>query len=108
MRITSTRSFSPISESLKRSAFSGSICGASSPCKQQVHLAQEIRERFRLAADDRFRLKPFAVGDGLHLFLKMVIGFDQKSARAAAGSRTVSPSRGSMTSTIKRTTARGV
>ena len=77
--------------------------------QQQVHLAEQIRQRLRLAAEDATPLaESFAMCDGLHLFAQMIERLDEKAARAAAGSSTVSPSRGSVTSTMKRTTGRGV
>ena len=51
--------------------------------QKQVHLAEKIRQRFRLATEDAFRLKSLAVGDGLHLLGKMIKRFDKKATRAA-------------------------
>ena len=53
--------------------------------QEQVHLAEEIRQRLRLAAEEGFLLQDFAVGHGLHLFAEVVVGFDQEAAGAAGG-----------------------
>ena len=76
--------------------------------QQQVHLAEQIRQRLGFAAEQGFLLQDLAVGHGLDLLGKVLERLDQKAARAAAGSSTVSPRRGSVTVTISRTTARGV
>lgn len=53
--------------------------------QQQIHLAEQIGKRFRLAAEDRLPLQPLAVGDGLHLFFEVAICFDKKAAGPARG-----------------------
>ena len=53
------------------------------PVQQQVHLAEQIRQRLRLAAGDGVVLQALAVGDGLHLLFEMAVRLDQKPARAA-------------------------
>ena len=54
-------------------------------------------------------LQHLPVLDGLALLLQVLERLDQEAAGAAGRDRgSVSPSRGSMTSTMNRTTARGV
>ena len=51
--------------------------------QQQVHLAEQIRQRLGFAAEQGFLLQDFAVGHGLDLLGQMVERLDQKAARAA-------------------------
>jgi hypothetical protein len=51
--------------------------------QQQVHLAEQIRQRLRLAPDETLFLQDLAVGHGLHLPAQMIERLDEKAARAA-------------------------
>ena len=99
VRMTSTRSFSPISVSLKRSEFPESILRRIEAVQQQVHLAQQVRQRLGLAADDRAspaaRCRCCTV---LTCAARCVNASTRKPPVPAAGSSTVSPSCGSMRS----------
>ena len=53
--------------------------------QHQIHLAEQIRQRFRFAAEEGFFLQDLAVGHGLHLFRQMIVGFDDESAGATGG-----------------------
>ena len=76
--------------------------------QQQVHLAEQIRQRLRLAAEEALLLQELAVGDGLDLLARWLNASTRNPPVPQAGSSTVSPRCGSVTSTMKRTTARGV
>jgi hypothetical protein len=75
--------------------------------QQQVHLAEQIWQRFRFTAEEGFLLQDLAVSHGLHLFGQMIVGFDEEAA-CAAGRVEHGLAEGSVTATMKRTTARGV
>ena len=51
--------------------------------QQQIHLAQQIRQCLRFAAEQRFFLQHAAVRHRLHLFRKVIICFDQEPTRAS-------------------------
>lgn len=51
--------------------------------QQQVHLAEQIRERFGFAAEEGLFLQSSAVGHGFDLLFQMPVGFDEKTAGAA-------------------------
>ena len=85
VRITSTRSWSPISLSGNRRLFSGSICGLSSPCSSRFIWPSRYGQRLGLAAEDALLLEDLAVLDGLALLGQVVVRLDQEAARAAGG-----------------------
>ena len=80
--MTSTRSLSPISRSGKRSALSGSICGVLKAVQEEVHLAEQIRQRLGLDAEERLALKAAVVLSRLALLLEVLEGFDEEAAGA--------------------------
>ena len=53
------------------------------PVKEEVHLAEEIRERLWLAAVDAPVLKRFPIFDRLALLLEVAEGLDEEAAGAA-------------------------
>ena len=53
--------------------------------QQQVHLAEQIRQRLGFAAEERAFLQDAAVGHGLDLLGQMVVRLDQEAAGAAGG-----------------------
>ena len=65
--------------------------------QQQVHLAQQIGQRLRFAAEDGLALEALAVRDGLHLLLQVVVRLDEKAAGAAGGVEHGFAQRGSVT-----------
>lgn len=76
--------------------------------QDQIHLREQIGQRLGFAAEDALILQDLAILDGYALLLQVLERLDEKPAGATAGSRITSPSRGFMTSTMERTTARGV
>ena len=77
--------------------------------QDQIHLRQQIRQRLGLAAEDALVLQNLPVLDRLALLLQVLERLDEKAAGAAGRveDHFAKPA-GSMTSTMKRTTARGV
>jgi hypothetical protein len=53
--------------------------------QQKIHLAQQIWQRLRLAAEQRLLLQQPAMRNSFHLLAEMVVGLDQKAP--GAGSR---------------------
>ena len=53
--------------------------------QEQVHLAEQIRQRLGFAAEERAFLQEAAVGDGFDLLGQVVVGFDEEAAGAAGG-----------------------
>ena len=84
MRITSTRSLSPISRELDAQAVAGVDLRRVQAVQQQVHLAEQVRQRLGLAAEDASRLErargPATV---LHCFSQVLERFDEEAAGAA-------------------------
>ena len=85
VRITSTRSFSPISVSLKRSALPGSICGASRPCRSRFICARRYGSGLGSQPKSDCVCSSLAVGDGVHLLAEVLERLDQEAAGAAGG-----------------------
>jgi hypothetical protein len=88
VRITSTRSRSPGSRvQTLRELVAQRVAGIDlrrvESVQQQVHLAEQIRQRLRLAPDETLFLQDLAVGHGLHLLAQMIERLDEKPARAA-------------------------
>jgi len=76
----STRSFSPMSVSLKRRSCRVNLRGVEA-MQQQVHLAEQIRQRLGSQPNSEPFLQHAAVGHGLDLFGQVVERFDQKGRR---------------------------
>lgn len=76
--------------------------------QQQVELGQQERQRFGFATEEAVFLQGAALFDRVGLPFEVLVGLGQKAPVPQAGSRMVSPSFGSVTSTMKRTTGRGV
>ncbi len=53
--------------------------------QQQIHPAEQIRQRFWFAPAQGFSLQDLAVSHRLDLFGQMIVGFDEEAARAAGG-----------------------
>ena len=105
----STRSLSPISLSCEAQAVAGVDLRGLQAVQQQVHLAEQIGQRLGLAAEEAALLQRSPVFDRLALLLQVVICLDQEAAGAAGGVEDgFAEAAGSITSTMKRTTGRGV
>ena len=83
VRITSTRSLSPISREPEAQAVAGVDLGRFEPVQQQVHLAEQVGKRLGLAAVEAVVLEDLAVADGLALLFQVVVGLDEEAAGAA-------------------------
>ncbi len=55
------------------------------PVQQQVHLAEQIRQRLGFAAEQRAFLQHAPVGHGFDLLGQVVVRLDEETARAAGG-----------------------
>ena len=97
-----------MSVSLNRSELFGTDLRRVQAVQQQVHLREQIRQRLWLRRRRCCASARLAVSHGFELLVQMIERFDEKAAGAAGRVEQVSPSRGSVTATMKRTTARGV
>jgi hypothetical protein len=79
--MTSTRSFSPISESLWRRALRVDLWGVQA-VQQEVHLAEQVRERLGLVAEERPLLHQVPIGHGPDLRGEVLEGLDEEPAGA--------------------------
>ena len=86
VRITSTRSFSPISVSLKRRRVAGVDLRGVEAVQEQVHLAEQVGQRLGLAAEERALLED-ACGRprSCTCLAEVGEGLDQEAAGAAGG-----------------------
>ena len=96
VRITSTRSRSPISFSGKRRLLLGVDLRAFQPVQQQVHLPQQVGQRLGLAAEDALLLEDLCgPAPSCTASARWVYVSTRKPPVPQAGSSMVSPSRGS-------------
>ena len=83
VRMTSTRSRSPISRSGKRRLLQRIDLRRLQAVQEQIHLRQQIGQRLGLAAEDALRLQHLPILDRLALLLQVLERLDEKSAGAA-------------------------